>query len=90
MLLAAETGCGKTLAYLLPLVQQIVEWRLHAGEQLNSPLGIVITPSRELALQIAVSLGFSNNNASVNAVARSNIFLCYTNYETEFTLENID
>lgn len=55
-LLTAETGCGKTLAYLLPMINQILVWQMLLRErQLNSPLGIVVSPNRELANQIGVS-----------------------------------
>ncbi|XP_063240676.1 probable ATP-dependent RNA helicase DDX28 isoform X2 [Bacillus rossius redtenbacheri] len=55
VLLAAETGCGKTLAYLLPLVQQLAAAAAGdsaPGDPFNSPLALVVTPSRELAAQI--------------------------------------
>jgi len=42
----AETGTGKTLAYLLPLFQ-----RLRTGE--STPQGLVVCPTRELAIQVA-------------------------------------
>ncbi|XP_013185334.2 probable ATP-dependent RNA helicase DDX28 [Amyelois transitella] len=51
-LITAETGCGKTLAYLLPIFQHICMWKQHVSEDFNSPLAVVITPSRELASQI--------------------------------------
>ena len=55
--LASETGCGKTLAYLLPVLQQIVETKrsrnFHQG--FNEPLAVILVPSRELADQVFVS-----------------------------------
>lgn len=48
----AETGCGKTLAYLLPIFQHILEWKSSVPEEFNSPLAVVITPSRELGNSI--------------------------------------
>ncbi|XP_025415053.1 probable ATP-dependent RNA helicase DDX28 [Sipha flava] len=53
-LLAAETGCGKTLAYLLPIIQQILahKSKVKVQNQFNSPLALVIVPGRELADQI--------------------------------------
>ncbi|XP_055918100.1 probable ATP-dependent RNA helicase DDX28 [Eupeodes corollae] len=53
-LIAAETGCGKTLAYLLPIVQQILEQKYRFEEQKpNTPLVLILSPGRELALQIS-------------------------------------
>lgn len=58
-LIAAETGCGKTLAYLVPIVQQILmrksqtQQRRSGGNMLfNTPSALVLTPGRELATQI--------------------------------------
>ncbi|KOC68993.1 putative ATP-dependent RNA helicase DDX28 [Habropoda laboriosa] len=56
VLLAAETGCGKTLAYLLPLVTKILEWKQVVQRNVNSPLALIVTPSRELTVQIALEL----------------------------------
>lgn len=50
-ILAAETGCGKTLSYLLPILQKLLK---RNSEQLNSPGALVIIPNRELAHQIGV------------------------------------
>lgn len=52
-LIAAETGCGKTLAYIAPIVQQILN-RKRGGMQtdLNQPQVLILTPGRELAEQI--------------------------------------
>ncbi|XP_076239372.1 putative ATP-dependent RNA helicase Dbp21E2 isoform X2 [Calliopsis andreniformis] len=55
-ILAAETGCGKTLAYLVPLVNQILQWKQITQRPVNCPLGLIVTPTRELAVQIALEL----------------------------------
>ena len=55
VMLTAETGCGKTYAFLLPMLQQILNWKPQRDRGFNNPLGIIITPSRELAIQISVS-----------------------------------
>lgn len=49
LLISAETGTGKTMAYLLPMVQ-----RLLAGDSINNdgPQGLVLVPTRELARQV--------------------------------------
>lgn len=54
--LAAETGCGKTMAYLLPMVSQILQWKEIVSQPVNCPLGLIVTPTRELAVQIAVRI----------------------------------
>lgn len=46
-----RTGSGKTLAFGLPLLT-----RLAAGEPTGSPRAMILTPTRELALQIADNL----------------------------------
>lgn len=60
VLIAAETGCGKTLAYMLPILQRIIERKQasnssqaeKSNRKLNMPLAVIITPGRELAAQI--------------------------------------
>lgn len=51
-LIAAETGSGKTLSYLVPVVQQILERKEGRVKKdttdLNTPIGLVLTPGREL------------------------------------------
>lgn len=55
VLVAAETGCGKTLAYLLPLIDRIMRTKERIGtREFNSPLLLIVTPGRELAEQIEV------------------------------------
>lgn len=52
-LVTAETGCGKTLAYLLPIIEHMIGWKqFKQSGVFNSPMAIIITPSRELATQI--------------------------------------
>lgn len=55
-LIAAETGCGKTLAYLLPILENVLKRKQSAGDQIsnefNTPMVLIITPGRELANQI--------------------------------------
>lgn len=52
--IAAETGCGKTLTYLLPMIDEVLRWKEVAGVRYNAPLGLIVTPSRELAFQIGL------------------------------------
>lgn len=53
-LLASHTGAGKTLAYLLPLVQQLKrDESVHrVATRLGRPRALVVVPNRELAVQV--------------------------------------
>jgi ATP-dependent RNA helicase MSS116, mitochondrial len=46
----AKTGTGKTIAFLLPAIQTIINKNLHARSGVSL---LVISPTRELAMQIA-------------------------------------
>lgn len=47
----ARTGSGKTLAFLLPLFRHVLDQpELEEGD---GPIGVVLTPTRELAMQIS-------------------------------------
>lgn len=46
----AKTGSGKTIAFLLPLFRHIKDQR--PIENLEGPIGVIMTPTRELAVQI--------------------------------------
>ena len=43
----AQTGTGKTCAFLIPLLNR---WRPH---KMKGPIGLIMTPTRELAMQVA-------------------------------------
>ena len=60
----ASTGTGKTAAFLLPILQ-----RLHGGKSHGKLRALVLSPTRELALQIdeqALALGY---HVGITAVA---------------------
>ena len=50
----AQTGTGKTAAYLLPLIQKLSEEK--GGKLPRLPRVLVLAPTRELAHQVSVSL----------------------------------
>ncbi|XP_017011532.2 probable ATP-dependent RNA helicase DDX28 [Drosophila takahashii] len=52
-LIAAETGCGKTLTYLLPILDKLLQREAAPDRKLNTPRVLILTPGRELATQIA-------------------------------------
>ncbi|XP_022913498.1 probable ATP-dependent RNA helicase DDX28 [Onthophagus taurus] len=49
VMMAAETGCGKTIAYLLPIIQNVAKEK---ANDLNTPKALIVVPNRELAFQI--------------------------------------
>ncbi len=66
----AQTGTGKTAAFLLPIIQQI------SGHSRPGLRVLVLAPTRELALQIQKNYGELNRvktNASVIAIGGANI-----------------
>lgn len=50
----AQTGTGKTAAFCLPILQLLSERRAH--REPRSPRALILTPTRELAIQIHKSL----------------------------------
>merc|ERR1719433_2506568 len=63
----AQTGSGKTLAYLLPaLVHITAQPPLRPGD---GPIGLVIAPTRELAMQIHTEAMRFTNGTSLRSTA---------------------
>jgi superfamily II DNA/RNA helicase len=55
----ARTGTGKTLAFGVPMLQQIAAARADAAEGTpppKAPTGLIVVPTRELAVQVAEDL----------------------------------
>jgi ATP-dependent RNA helicase RhlE len=50
----AQTGTGKTAAFGLPMIQRLVLARRRASHR--QPLGLVLVPTRELAVQVQLAL----------------------------------
>lgn len=59
-LIVAETGGGKTLAYLLPIIETCIRFKKILSElparSINQPIGIILVPTRELAFQVYSTL----------------------------------
>lgn len=54
ILATAQTGTGKTLAYLLPIFDQMVSfWGSKRPKKNRGPYALILSPTRELAQQIA-------------------------------------
>ena len=65
---AAETGSGKTLAFGLPLVQMIM-WRTAAKRQADPLAALILTPTRELALQVKAHIDAIAEGTTVTTAA---------------------
>ena len=65
LLICAQTGSGKTAAFGLPMLQQLTKMPLH-----GMPRALVLTPTRELAIQVAeqLSLFARNTNLRVQCI----------------------
>lgn len=61
---SAQTGTGKTAAYLLPLIHKIIN--AHTDDNINA---LVIVPTRELAVQIAQNLEGLSYFTPVSSIA---------------------
>ena len=55
LMASAQTGSGKTAAFLLPIIDRIITTRAPSGTGLSAqaPQAVIITPTRELAIQIS-------------------------------------
>lgn len=71
----AETGSGKTLAYLIPLLTYLfhieknyIEFEHRQDSNYNKALGLILAPTRELALQISQEAQKIGNKLGFNVV----------------------
>lgn len=71
----ANTGSGKTLAFVLPLVQEL--------KSSNLPQGLIVTPTRELAIQISQEI------EKVNYEQKLNVLLAYGGREIAGQIESL-
>ena len=61
LMASAETGSGKTAAFLLPVIERL--------KQHGTPRALVLAPTRELALQIEANAGGYSRSARLRTVA---------------------
>lgn len=55
---AAQTGTGKTAAFVLPIIQRILRHASSSASPARHPIrALVLTPTRELAVQVAENAG---------------------------------
>lgn len=63
----AQTGTGKTAVFLITMLQAFL--RSEVSRKLNQPFGLVLAPTRELALQIAKDAEMLSAYTSLRTVA---------------------
>ena len=61
VLAGAQTGTGKTAAFVLPILQKL------SGSTARTPRALVLTPTRELAAQVAESVRSYGKYAGLRA-----------------------
>jgi len=67
VLATAQTGTGKTAAFVLPLVER-VRAAARRGRS-STPAALILTPTRELAVQIVESIGTYGEGSGLSCVA---------------------
>ena len=60
----AATGTGKTAAFALPLVQRIAD----EGSERRRPSGLILVPTRELAMQVAEAVHRYGRSSGISVV----------------------
>lgn len=86
----AQTGSGKTAAFLLPIIQNLLENKqpLNTEDNAAHPLVVIMSPTRELAIQIAdQGKKFAYNSTVKVVVAYGGTS---TNHQRGKVLVNID
>jgi len=61
----AQTGSGKTLSFLLPVIRHVAINKRVYPKRRNGPLAIILCPTRELAVQIVTETRRFSNGTSV-------------------------
>ncbi|ETX11553.1 DEAD/DEAH box helicase [Marinomonas ushuaiensis DSM 15871] len=65
----AQTGTGKTAAFLIAMISDFLDYPLEKREGNNFARGLIIAPTRELALQIADEAEKLTSNCYLNVVS---------------------
>ena len=70
LLACAQTGTGKTAAFSLPILQQMLDKpRTESAGNQGKPQALILTPTRELAEQLSSTVGAYAQFLSLNVVA---------------------
>jgi len=65
----AQTGTGKTAAFLIAMISDFLDYPIEEARDSRFARGLVIAPTRELALQIADDANKLTSNSDVNVVS---------------------
>lgn len=65
----AQTGTGKTAAFLLGIITDLVDYPLAEKRRLGEPRALIVAPTRELALQIADDAENLSKHTSLHVVS---------------------
>lgn len=65
----AQTGTGKTAAFLLGIITDLIDYSLDEKPRLGEPRALAIAPTRELALQIAEDAKALSKYTSLHVVS---------------------
>ncbi|MGR0279698.1 DEAD/DEAH box helicase [Marinomonas dokdonensis] len=65
----AQTGTGKTAAFLIAMISDFLDYPLEEARPNNLARGLIIAPTRELALQIADEAEKLTTNCHLNVVS---------------------
>ncbi|KJZ12429.1 MAG: DEAD/DEAH box helicase [Marinomonas sp.] len=65
----AQTGTGKTAAFLIAMISDFIDYPLEGDRDSRLARGLIIAPTRELALQIADDAVKLTANSNINVVS---------------------
>jgi len=65
---SAQTGTGKTAAYLLPILQELSR-EDHSADQIRPIRGLILVPTRELAQQVKESIAVYGKDLNLRTIA---------------------
>ena len=65
----AQTGTGKTAAFLIAMISDFIDYPIEEERDKRFARGLIIAPTRELALQIADDANKLTANADINVVS---------------------
>lgn len=85
----AQTGTGKTAAFLIAMITDFLDYPLEEERVNNLARGLIIAPTRELALQIADEAVKLTANCHLNVVALVG-GLSYEKQKQALQTENVD